>query len=1024
MFADLVGFTAMSAKLDPEDLRAAVRAYQSACTTAIERFGGTVAQYLGDGILAYFGYPRAHEDDAQRAARAGLAIVEAVSALRARDDSTLAARIGIATGLVVVGDVVGSELIGGQSAIGETPNLAARLQGLAGTGQIIIAPSTRRLLGNQFDLVELDETGLKGIAKPIRPFRVEGETLGDDRFEARRRAASAVFIGRSPQIALLQAAWADAMNAAGSVVLLKGDAGVGKSRLCFELSKRIATTSHAELRLQCSEHHTGSQLHPVARYLERAAGIVATDLNVVRLAKLRRWVAEASLRPGIKPDEVLAVLATVLSVPGTDSLPAAPQARRIAIRTLLSDLILGAAEKSPLLLLVEDAHWIDPTTKELLGAILPRLGDARLLMLVTARSEYQPSWLSTSAHTEIRVERLGTAESSTLVKGMFADEVLGDALVKRIVEKADGVPLFLEETALAAIEARRLGAQEGAVIQVPATLQELLLARLQGLTGLMPFIQAGAAIGREFQPALIARVMEWDEKQVSTAAARASQSGLLHQHGAGPDAPYVFKHALIQDAAYSTMLLARRREVHARIADALQELFPERCAAEPEALARHLGEAGRKAAAIDQWERAADLALTRFAGAEAIQDLETALALVHLESGTAATARRELDLLLKLGPVVMTIRATGSGEPERIYQHAADLSAQVGTPAEQFAVAFHLWYIYDTQARTDLAAGIIEKVRRLAAVSGDSELLVQADHADWTTSLVRGAWARCLRSAEDGMARHPAEDRHFRVDMFAGHDPLLCALGHRAISEWVLGQFGQGLASADRLQVAAAKSDHMPSRIVAQYALAALFVYAQDSAQVQALAEPIHALCKRLGVKRYEGVFGVYSGWARAVGSRDTLAVDAMIDALALIESMGMLSRIPFWKTLIADGCRATGRIEEGLRQVEAGLEAVERHNERGYLPHALITRAELCRDAGRRAEGETHYLHAIQVSQSQRARAFELRATLGLAQMRAAARGGDSVVQLLEPMCAGFADDTKSVDLVAARDLLQRHRA
>ena len=800
VFADLVGFTTMSARLDPEDLRAAVRAYQSACTAAIEQYGGTVAQYLGDGILAYFGYPRAHEDDAQRATRAGLAIVEAVGALHASDGSTLAARVGIATGLVVIGDVVGSELIGGQAAIGETPNLAARLQGLAGTGQVIVAPSTRRLLGNHFVLVELDETGLKGIAQPIRPFRVDGETEGDNRFEARRRSTSEVFVGRSPQIALLQAAWADAMSAAGSVVIINGDAGVGKSRLCFELSKRIAPTPHAELRLQCSAYHTGSQLHPVARYLERAAGIIATDLNDVRLEKLRRWVAEASLKPGMKPDEVLAVLATVLSVPGTDSLPASPQARRIAVRTVLSELILGAAEKSPLLLLVEDAHWIDPTTEELLGAILPRLGDARLLMLVTARPEYRPSWLSTSAHTEIRVERLGATESSSLIKGMFAGQAISDELVKRIVEKADGVPLFLEETALAAIEARRLGAQEGSAIQVPATLQELLLARLQGLAGLMPFVQAGAAIGREFQPALIARVMAWDEKQVATTAARASQAGLLHQHGAGPDAPYVFKHALIQDAAYSTMLMARRREVHARIADVLEQFFPERCEAEPEALARHLAEAGRTAAAIDQWERAADLALARFAGAEAIQALEAALALTRQETATASRARRELDLLLKLGPIVMTIRATGSGEPERIYQHASDLSAQVGTPAEQFAVAFHLWYIYDTQARTDLAAEIIEKVRQLAEASGDSELLVQADHADWTTSLTRGAWVRCLRSAEDGMARHPAEDRHFRVDMFAGHDPLLCALGHRAISEWVLGQFDQGLASADRLQ--------------------------------------------------------------------------------------------------------------------------------------------------------------------------------------------------------------------------------
>lgn len=797
LFADLVDFTALSTRIDPEDLRSAVRDFQQAFRAAVERYEGAIAQYLGDGILAYFGFPRAHEDDAERATRAGVDGAAAVSALRASDGTALAARVGIASGLVVVGDVVGTELIVGRAAIGETPNLAARMQSLAGAGEVIVGPSTRRLLRNRFRLELLDEARVKGIDAPIRPSRVLGATESVTRFEADRITRLIPMFGRSSELETLASAWSEARAGQGCVVHVSGEAGVGKSRLCFELRQRIADAERIEVLLQCSSQHGGSMWHPLVRWVEQAAGIDPGDRHELRLDKLERCVRQLVRGPRATPEQVLPVLAKVLSIPGGPSLTGPPQAQRAAIQATLARWVLDTAEREPMLLLVEDAHWIDPTTAELLGAVRQQLAGTSALVLVTSREGVAPAWIEGSTTQSLRLERLDAHDGRRVVDAMGGELRLPDDVVARILEKADGVPLYLVETARGALDAQAAGTPWIGALPIPATLHELLLARLQGLAEVMPFVQAGAAIGRDFQQSLIAGVIRWSAERVASAAERAERAGLLDRHGLGLETVHVFRHALIQDAAYSTMLLATRREIHGRIADVLETSFPERCETEPEVLARHLTEAGQGLRAIGQWERAADHALARFAGAEAIEHLSMAIRLVGGDAGAAldatARARRELGLLLKLGPVVMTIRATGSGEPERIYRRVADLAHAVGTLDEQFVAAFHLWYIYDAQARHPLAESIVGDVHRLAAASANDELLVQAGHADWTTSFVRGAFTRCLRAAEEGIARASGEDRHFRIDLFAGHDPMICALGHRALAEWSLGEFERAL---------------------------------------------------------------------------------------------------------------------------------------------------------------------------------------------------------------------------------------
>lgn len=1027
LFADLVGFTALSSRIDPEDLRAAVRDFQQAFRTVVERYEGAIAQYLGDGILAYFGFPRAHEDDAERATRAGIEAGAAVSALRASDGTALAARVGIASGLVVVGDVVGTELIGGQAAIGETPNLAARMQSLAGPGEVIVAPSTRRLLRNRFRLEFLDETRVKGVDDPIRPSRVLGTIEPVSRFEADVGPRPIPMYGRSFELETLAAAWSDACAGHGRIVHVSGEAGVGKSRLCFELRQRVADMASTEVLLQCSAHHGGSLWYPLARWVEQACAIDPGDRHETRLEKLEHWVENRTRGPRTTADQVLPVLARVLSVPGGPALAGPPQAQRATIQATLARWLLDTAEREPMLLLVEDAHWIDPTTAELLGSVRQLLGDASALMLVTSRDGDLPAWIQGPSTKCVLLERLGAAEGRRLVDAIRGERRLPDDVVARILDKADGVPLFLEETTRGALDAQAAGAPWIGALPIPATLQELLLARLQGLADVMPFVQAGAAIGREFRLSLIAGVVRWSAEQVAAAAGRAEQAGLLERHGLGPETVHVFRHALIQDAAYSTLLLVTRREIHGRIADVLESSFPERCEAEPEVLAHHLTAAGQGLRAIGQWERAADHALTRFAGAEAIAHLTAALALVVGDAGAAlaatARARRELALLLKLGPVVMTIRATGSGEPERIYRRVADLAREVGTLDEQFVAAFHLWYIYDAQARHTLAESIVGDVHRLAAASATDELLVQAGHADWTTSFVRGAFTRCLRATEEGLARAPKEDRHFRIDLFAGHDPMICALGHRALAEWSLGEFERAAASVASLRRASATATHVPSRILADYIAAGVALMDRDPDFARAVADPALALCRKFGVKRYEGVFGVLSGWASCLQACDPQALEQMEVAVALIESMGMVARLPSWYAALADACLATGQLERASRAIAQTIDAIERQGEESSRPWALSSRARIRAAMGQPTEAETDFREAIDVATRLGGKGWVLRTTRDYGEFLESEGRIAEAVRVLAPLCADYAPSAPSRDLAGARRLLERHR-
>ncbi len=580
VFVDLVGSTALSARLDPEELRQVLRAHQDVVAGEIVRYGGHVAKFLGDGVLAYFGWPRAHEDAAERAVQAALAVVGGVGRLPAPAGEPLAARVGVATGLVVVGDLLGEGAAREEAVVGETPNLAARLQALAGPGEVVIAPSTRRLVGRLFELETLEPTTLKGLAAPVAAFRVVAEGRAESRFEARHAGTVVPLVGRRQELELLLDRWRRARSGEGQVVLLSGEPGIGKSRLVEALREATRGGGRAGLRYQTSPHHTDSALRPVIRQLERAAGLVRGDALEVRLDKLEALLGRAVP----DPRGPAALLAPLLGLDGSARYPTqdlTPQQRKARTLQALVDQLEGLARREPVLVLLEDLRWLDPTTRELFDLVVERLQRLPVLLVATFRPELSAPWTGFPHVTLLALNRLARGEAAALVDAVAGGRALPAVVAEAILERTEGVPLFVEELTKAVLESgppqgmedgHRLGAPPP--LAIPCTLQDSLAARLDRLASAKPVAQVGAAIGREFSFKLLAAVAGLGESALAEALEELVGSGLAFRRGSPPEASYTFKHALVQDAAYHSLLKARRQQLHARIAAAMETEFP------------------------------------------------------------------------------------------------------------------------------------------------------------------------------------------------------------------------------------------------------------------------------------------------------------------------------------------------------------------------------------------------------------------------------------------------------------------
>ena len=884
LFCDLVGSTALSAQLDPEDLREVVRAYQDTCTKVIARFDGHIAQYLGDGLLVYFGYPQAHEDDAQRAVRAGLGILDALGQLNTRLEQEglrpaptqsrqrgvhLAARLGIHTGLVVVGDVGGGTRQE-QLALGETPNLAARLQGIAAPNTLVISATTFQLLGGFFACQPLGTPPLKGQAQPLAVYRVLYESMARSRLEAVGSTGWTPLVGREQEIGLLRERWAQVKEGAGQVVLLSGEAGIGKSRLVQVLQAQVAAEPQAWLTpCQCSPYYQNTAFYPMIDLLERVAlRFEREESPPQKISKLEGFLVQY----GLPLAETVPLLAALLSLPlPADYAPLtiSPEQQKQKTLHALLTILLRIAAQQPVLFVMEDLHWVDPTTLEFLSLLVDQGPTARILALCTFRPDFSPPWTGRSHLTQVTVHRLPRRQAAEVIHQVAHGKTLPAEVVEQIVARTDGVPLFVEELTKMVLESDLLEEREERYeltgplppLAIPATLHDSLMARLDRLATVKALAQLGATLGREFAYDLLQAVSPWDEATLRRGLQQLVEAEFLYQQGLPPQATYTFKHALIQDVAYQSLLRSTRQQHHQRIAQALEAQFPETVATQPELVAQHYTAAGCAEQAVAYWQRAGQQASDRSAHLEAISHVTTGIELLKTLPETPERTQQALTLYIALGAALQVTKGQAAPEVEHAYTQARALCQQVGETPELVPVLFGLWRFYIVRPQLHTARELGDTLLRLAQQAHDPTLAVLAHYTLGATWLWLGALPAARLHLEEGSARYTPDQR--RAPVFRmGHDPGVACRANAARTLWLLGYPEQALAHLHEALALAHELSHPYSLALAQCWAAFVSQFRRDVPAVYEQAEAAVTLSTAQG-------FPLWAAWERAyVGGR------------------------------------------------------------------------------------------------------------------------------------------------------------
>lgn len=1011
MFVDLVGSTALSSRLDPEEMRQLMRSYQNAVAGEVTRFRGHVAKFLGDGVLAYFGFPQAHEDDAERSVRAGLSIMNVLTGVDTPQGILLQARIGIATGLVVVGDLVGDGAAQEAAVVGETPNLAARLQAVAEPGQILVSTRTRQLLGDLFAFDDLGSKSLKGLAEQVQIYRVRGEQVVESRFAAAHAGGLGKMAGRDQELALLIERWRQAKGGEGQFVLLIGEAGIGKSRITRALIDEIAADQPFRLYYQCSPHHRDSALYPAIQQLSRAADFKPEDSPKLKLERLETLLRSA----GKDVTESAPLIAALLGIHDESrygKMDLSPQKQRMRTLQVLVDQLIGLASQRPVLLIVEDAHWIDPTTLELIERCIEVSARASVLIVMTTRPDDQVEIRGHPNFTSLSLNRLLQQHAMAIVKQLLDGMSVPQDVLDEIVAKTDGVPLFVEEVAKAAIEEGLLS------VNVPASLHDSLMARLDRIPDARQVAQTAAVIGREFDFKLLRHVSPAQEAELTAALAKLADAELIFCRGTPPDASYTFKHALVRDAAYESLLLEKRKSLHGQIADALIDASANYGRAD-EVMAHHLTLAERHEAAISAWIAAAERASGQSAYQEALRLVDTAADL--LPNIHDKDLQIELEISLELARADVRQILDGPNETAiAAYTRVRDLAHQAGDHLQEFVGAWGLWFSDQQSNNLPSAAKRAGELISLADLTNDPNCELQANHANWTTAFYSGDLISTKKYAQIGYQRYDPFLHYPGLLRFGSHDAGCCARFHLAKSNCLLGYpetgakfFKEGVELARRLE-------HPGSLVVALVIQVIIQQMTGDLDAVEHSSDEFGTLADRHGMARFVPVSRIMLGWLDVCRSQRPQSIDTIRGGIEALESIDGLMRLSYYKGLLADAYRRVGDIKAAMDTVDDSIRFVEAKGEGWYLPELhRLKGTMLLGDSN--DEGARHLKTALDLARRTSARWFELRTTASLAAHLADRGGQQEAKELLEPIYGWFTEGGDTPDLRHTKALLQK---
>ena len=1016
MFSDLVGSTELSTKLDPEDLREVVAAYHRGVAENVGRFGGFVAKYMGDGVLIYFGYPQAQEDDAERAVRAGLALIERITEVTAPEPVQV--RIGVATGLVVVGDLIGAGAAQEQAVVGETPNLAARLQGLAQPGSLLIDANTRRLVGGLFEFRDLGGVEAKGFAGAVPAWQVLRPSMVESRFEALRAYSLTRLVGRQEELDFLLRRWARAREGQGQVVLVSGEAGIGKSRLVAVFAERLRDEPSLCLRYFCNAHYDNSALYPVTAQLERAAGFTREDAPATKLEKLRNVLAESGTN-----DEDTALIGELLSLTLPDraeTAQLAPQQKKERTLQALLGQMEGLSGDRPLPMLWEDAHWIDPTSRELLDLVIARLRNLRVLLVVTFRPEFEPPWIGQAHVGSLMLSRLDTEDGTALVERV-AGKSLPPPIAARIAARSDGIPLFVEELTRALVEAGSLHGESSqpALLAIPPSLHASLLARLDRLgPRAKGAAQIGAAIGREFSYQLATAAASGSEAVVRDGLARLASAGLVFQRGVPPAAEYQFKHALVQDAVYGTLLRGPRRRLHERIATALLDQSPETAERAPEVLAHHLSEAGQSERASGFWLEAGRRAAVRSANIEAIAHLTRGIESLSGVADSSERDRLELALQLALGPALMTTRGFSAPEPERAYWTARRLSKRLRDDRARFASIWGLWLVSGSSGRPAFRRELADELFRVAERLGDRELLLEAHHAGWATDMSAAHHISAREHVLDGLALYDRKEHRSHALVYGGHDPAVCGKGHGALMLWLLGYPDQAAREVRDVVDFAESIGHVPSVGHALWWAAMVHQFRRDAPPVLDHSERLLALGAEHTLKQYQMIGSIAHGWAFAHLSD----IEEGLSELRHADISYAGTQKTYFRAILAETELRAGHFDRAEAALKDAAAIANRLDETWWRAGMLCIEGDLLRAQSGDSlhEAEERYRKAVALAVEQEAKSLELRAATRLARLCQGQGRNAEARDLLAPVYDWFTEGFETLDLKDAKALLE----